>query len=367
MFGKTVLLEAALLLCLAVLIHPAMAGSGCGTNWLGSDSNDQDFWVSKNQNSDVSGANEKAPESSTTKPQITDLVPDTASPQAPGSTIVWRAEATAPQMDQVRYKFLLRGPSTEGAMIDQTGWTSNNTWVWETGADDVGQNEVEVRIKYGQNLETDGFDASKKVTFTIEEAGSEQKTEDAEEEQVEVIDPNPHPPSRTGTFSQNKPRIAPDERPRAYPSANKVNMSMPDPTPKPLVSEEETGEAPVDTYVPVEETEPPVQNIAGKWSVQLQGSAGYLDLILIQSGSMIMGSGNLVDGQNKIPVTVSGSVSGDEVSLEVKTVVREFGNQIDKSYEMDLEISDGSLTGSYEGYDGDNLSRKGVATAGKTG
>jgi hypothetical protein len=43
------------LAALFLVASPALAGQGCGSNWLGSDNNDQDFWVSKNQNLGSSG------------------------------------------------------------------------------------------------------------------------------------------------------------------------------------------------------------------------------------------------------------------------------------------------------------------------
>jgi len=367
MISKTVLGFAAFLLCLAAVTYPAAAGTGCGSNWLGSDSNDQDFWVSKNQNQGISGPNMKMPDNSSVKPELIGLVPDLLSPQAPGEQVVWTAEATAPQMDQLRYKFLLKGPSTEGATLDQTGWTANNTWVWNTGDADIGENQIEVRIKYGQNLDTDGFDASKTVTFLIASPGSSQQNQTV----AEPIDPNPHPKFARTQSSEtvlSKPRLAPDERPKANPAAGKVNMSMPDPIPKTVSTDDVETTAPVIVEVPEEASGPEILQVGGKWSVRLEGSAGRsLDLILIQNGEMIMGSGNLNDGQNKIAVTASGSISGEQVALDVKTVVSEYGNKIDKRYELDLTLADGSMAGTYEQYDGEDFVGKGNATASKPG
>ncbi len=255
--------SAAILLCLVAwlffLAYPAFAGQGCGSNWLGSDANDKDFWVSKNQNKGITSPSAGASTASLSTATvgsakigstnigsgksgqsslIQDLNPDKQSPQMAGSVITWTANATDSQ-EGVLYKFLLKGPSTEGTIIEKTGWIAENTWTWNTTPSDVGENQIEVRMRSGKYIGSDpnGFDESKSAKYTI-------TTQDVVEvAQPAPVDPNPHPKARTDevTDKTTKPRLAPDEKPRqAAGNPNGPNMSMPDPTPKPLVKAEDT-------------------------------------------------------------------------------------------------------------------------------
>ncbi len=381
----------AILLCLIVwllcLAYPAFAGQGCGTNWLGSDANDKDFWVSKNQNKGISSPSAGASTASVSTASssvstatigsgkssqsslIQDLNSDKQSPQMAGAAIKWTANATGSQ-EGALYKFLLKGPSTEGLVVDKTGWISENTWTWNTTPADVGENQIEVRVRSGRYIGSDpnGFDESKSAKYVI-------TTEDVEEVAKPVpVDPNPHPNARTADASSKatKPRIAPDERPKqlAGGNPNGPNMSMPDPTPKPLVEAEDTAvEDETETVdfpevdAPVEPSEPRTLDMGGKWTIKFDGLGSSLELVLIQTGERIMGSGTLNEGKTKIPVTASGSVSKNRLELDIKTVVGDYVNQIDKSFNVKLAESDGDFSGSYEAYEGEKFVSEGNATA----
>lgn len=118
---------------------------------------------------------------------------------------------------------------------------------------------------------------------------------------------------------------------------------------------------------PVTEKQAQVADVSGKWFFELQPSLGsYLDLILIQNGDRLMGSGTLNEKNTRIPVTASGSISGDTLELDAKTVVGDYVNQIAKSYQLDLTRINATLQGSYEAYEGDALAEKGNATASRS-
>jgi hypothetical protein len=217
------------LVALLLMASPASAGQGCGSNWLGSDTNDQDFWVSKNQN---------------------------------------------------------------------LGSTSS------------------------------------------------------------VLD-----------TASSKPRIPPDERPRTIPSSSGPNMSMPEPLPKPLVAEngtdqESSNETALNgtnagTTLP---SQPP--DVGGRWLIKLDNSTDRsLDLILIQTEKSIMTSGSFIANGAEIAMTGHGSLQDKDLTLKVKTVVREYGNQIDKRYDLDLVVENESLSGRYKEYSGEVPSGEGSAYA----
>jgi hypothetical protein len=400
--------SAAIILCLTAwlcsMAHPALAGQGCGSNWLGSDVNDKDFWVSNNQNKGVSSPSMSTPAATVGAATIgtasvatanagtanigsvnagqpsliLDLNPDKAGPQMAGTSIIWTANATGSK-DGLLYKFLLKGPSTEGQVLEKTGWTAKNAWTWNTTPSDVGENQVEVRVrseKY-QGSDANGFNESKSAKYII-------TTKDVEDVAPPApVDANPHPEARTADAMdiKNKPRLAPDERPRAPPgNPNGPNMSMPDPTPKPLTSTEETmaedtsAEEAITEFPEVEapfeseSSESSALDMGGKWTIKFAGLGSSLELVLIQTGERIMGSGTLSEGKTKIPVTASGSVSRNKLELDAKTVVGDYVNQIDKSYNIMLAKSDdGSYSGSYEAYDGEKFMSEGNATAVRPG
>jgi hypothetical protein len=62
-------------------------------------------------------------------------------------------------------------------------------------------------------------------------------------------------------------------------------------------------------------------------------------------------------------VTGHGSLEDKDLSLKVKTVVMEYGNQIDKRYDLDLLVGNSSLSGKYKEYSGEKLAGEGRAYA----
>jgi hypothetical protein len=96
-------------------------------------------------------------------PFIGNLKPNRESPQEPGSIVIWAAEATDPENDQLVYEFYLNGSS-------KTGWIKENTWEWHTTKDNSGVNRIEVRIRDEKHSGADGFDRIYQTNFTIEKA-----------------------------------------------------------------------------------------------------------------------------------------------------------------------------------------------------
>ncbi len=380
---KIILLLAILLICLP---HPALCGQGCGTNWLGSDTNDQDFYVSKNQNLGVPSDAGTPAASMANQPSIKlgqlakadsaaiirSLTSDVPSPQGAGTTITWTA---AVDQNGLLFKFFQKGPATNDQFVEKTNWTTNNVWTWNTTASDIGDSQIEVRVRDGKHAGPDSFDDSKDASFTINAPNSDVSTSS-------LNDANPHPTAHTVStdsfMTKTKPRVAPDERhltPLSSGDPNGPNMSMPDSSPKPLKSTTSADEVASDTSSGSSESsvssepvssEPAPADVGGKWLVQLDKSGESMDLILIQTGASIMGSGNL-DGETKIPLIASGSINNGNLKLNVKTVVGKYVNQIDKHYNMDLKLADGSLSGSYQAYSGETSIGNGRVAATRPG
>ncbi len=106
-----------------------------------------------------------------------------------------------------------------------------------------------------------------------------------------------------------------------------------------------------------------VLDISGKWLVEFGDNSTPLNLILIQSGSRVQGYGSLKENSTEIPVTAIGSVSGNAISLDVKLVKDGSINKIDKRHKLELEASNGTLSGTYEIYLADKPAGKGNAVA----
>jgi len=425
---KTLSLFLALLVVLLFILSPAaFAGIGCGTNWMGDTSGDTDFYVSKNQNlagttssdAPVTSSAKAVALGSTVKAQknvdenatISSIKVSQPGPQLAGTAIVWTVVASNPGNEQMLYDFQLMGPSTGGMLRDMTGWIENNTWTWNTSDADVGENKIEILVtrvgsaqQEGSKLEsyvigekeenndaqpvdvTPGATASDSITSAsaestgavsessgaseVADASEESKASEASASTTASSVGDDHIVSKTADSMESKPRVAPDERKVTTATTTGPNMQMPDPSPKPLNQNAAGDQASMSEDSGASKSEQPSEpepmDAEGKWSLKLEGSGITINPIsLIQTGSSLMCMGTLNEDSLKLQVNGKGTVSGNTMSLEVWTVIAEFGNQIDRSVELDLTKQDGKFSGDYKLYSGDELLGKGNATASK--
>ncbi|MGA9097962.1 MAG: SdrD B-like domain-containing protein, partial [Methanotrichaceae archaeon] len=108
-----------------------------------------------------------SPVENNTPPALRSLTPDKSSPQLSGTSIVWTANATDPDGDQILYRFFLNGPSTSNSWKPETDWAAANTWTWKTSSADVGQNQIRVWVRDGKHANADSFDSEQVAYFTI--------------------------------------------------------------------------------------------------------------------------------------------------------------------------------------------------------
>jgi len=94
------------------------------------------------------------------KPVINDLTADKQSPQVAGTEVTWTAIASDPENDPLSYIFLVNGKAA-------TDWISSSTWVWNTDAASIGDDQVEVRVRDGKHADSDGYDGNKIAGFQI--------------------------------------------------------------------------------------------------------------------------------------------------------------------------------------------------------
>jgi hypothetical protein len=115
-----------------------------------------EVWVRDGLHSDTNGFDSKKTMTykltiANLPPRINVLYSDRPAPQFAGSWIRWTAIASDAEGDQLQYKFYLRGPSTSGFWVDQTGWGHNNRWIWRTNPMDLGYSEVLVAVRDGKH------------------------------------------------------------------------------------------------------------------------------------------------------------------------------------------------------------------------
>jgi hypothetical protein len=348
---------------LYALSSTAFAGQGCGTNWMGDTSGDTDFSVSKNQNTALS--NQAASSSAATKPGVSlgstaskaaiqGLEPDKTSPQSPGSAITWTATVTYSGDLQLLYDFLLKGPSTGGQQKDMTGWTAKNTWTWNITDSDIGESQVEVRA---MRAGTDGYDDSRTASYKISVSGQNASSDASEGGDA-------HPQSKTSDSISSKPRVAPDEIKSTTAESSGPNMQMPDPSPKSQTTDKtQTATTTTTAGASTQSEDEKIMEVDGRWTVKLDGAGSSMDLVLIQTGGSVTGMGSLSDQNTKIPIIATGEVTADTLSLNVKTVVGDYVNKIDKRFDLDLVKVDKIISGSYQAYSGAENEGKGNATA----
>ena len=378
---KTASFFLALLMALLFVGSPvALAGQGCGTNWMGDTTGDTDFYVSKNQNQATTGVSSNAaattsaaavPLGSKTKVDqnatISSLEANKQSPQSPETVVVWTVEASNPGNEKMQYDFQLMGPSTDGKLKDMTGWIDDNTWTWSTTDADIGENEI---VAYVARIGSSESEDSKSESYVIE---SEQQSEDSADLDVTpatgtsaASTSSSSSISKTKDSDSDKPRVAPDEKKQTTTSVSGPNMKMPDPSPKPLTDTTTQETVEKQKQAEVESTEPEIMEVEGKWTIKLEDAGSTINpLTLIQTGDSVMGMGTYNEGNTKLQVSVKGSVTSNTMSLEAWTIVSEYGNKIDKHVELDLVKVDRVVSGSYELYSGEDLVGKGNATASK--
>ena len=162
-----------------------------------------------------------------------------------------------------------------------------------------------------------------------------------------------HPSSDLSTptkTSSSKPRVAPDERGRSIPQSS-ANMSMPDPSPKPLIKPNDTASNQTsNSSSTLAQTQDVLKliDVNGKWLVEFNESMNRsLNLNLFTNQDRVMGSGTLEEDGTEIPLTASGSVSANELILTAKTVIGPYVNQIDRQFDLEMHVLNDTLSGRY--------------------
>jgi len=102
----------------------------------------------------------KLPEKSNRPPKLISLTSDKSSPQDTGTAVTWTAQAKDQENDEMLYRFFLN-------YEPETKWIKENNWTWSTTDYDIGDNQIEVRVRDGKHAGSDGFDSNKAIEFTV--------------------------------------------------------------------------------------------------------------------------------------------------------------------------------------------------------
>ena len=97
------------------------------------------------------------------KPCYGILVPTRTELQNAGTRITWVAYAEDPEEDTRYYRFWIKGPATDNSWQIKQDWSTNNIWVWNTTATDIGNTDISVWIRDGYHTPTNKYDLEKKV------------------------------------------------------------------------------------------------------------------------------------------------------------------------------------------------------------
>jgi hypothetical protein len=141
------------------------------------------------------------------------------------------------------------------------------------------------------------------------------------------------------------------------PASSGPNMDMPKPEPKSLI-------APKDNPIPTNLTGNMSNNqtqasqikqmvmpmdVSGKWSIKFDRRTDRsLDLNLWSSGgNRILGYGTLAEVGAKYSVTASGSINEQELILTTKSATPEYATQRFDEYDLDLFMTNNTLSGTY--------------------
>ncbi len=107
-------------------------------------------------------------------------------------------------------------------------------------------------------------------------------------------------------------------------------------------------------------------DVSGKWSIKFDNAANrWLDLTLWSTAgtSKVMGFGKLIVGSAENPVTAVGSLTGQQLILNIKSATSDYSGQNPDEYDLDLFLENNTMSGTYLLNSGGEQSGQGNATA----
>ncbi|OPX79134.1 MAG: hypothetical protein A4E45_00897 [Methanosaeta sp. PtaB.Bin039] len=95
------------------------------------------------------------------QPRVTSVRPDLPSPQTPGTTVTWTAQASDPDEDRMSFRFLING------LVIQD-WSPSPTWIWNTTGYPTGVHNLTVLVRDERTNSSDQLTSSQQARYTLQ-------------------------------------------------------------------------------------------------------------------------------------------------------------------------------------------------------
>ena len=105
--------------------------------------------------------------SSNQAPRIISFTADAANPQNVGTRIRWTTETQDPEGDTLFFRYLVKGPQTNGQWKDYSAWIPDKYWSWLTSMFEPGQYQIQVQVRDKYHAGENSYDDERIADFTL--------------------------------------------------------------------------------------------------------------------------------------------------------------------------------------------------------
>jgi len=100
-------------------------------------------------------------------PRITSFTVDATSPMQAGPRIRWTTETIDPDGDTLYFRYLVKGPQTNGLWKDYSAWIPDKYWSWVTSMFKSGQYQIQVQVRDKYHAGENSYDDARIADFTL--------------------------------------------------------------------------------------------------------------------------------------------------------------------------------------------------------
>lgn len=100
-------------------------------------------------------------------PRITSFTVDASSPMQAGPRIRWTTETIDPDGDTLYFRYLVKGPQTNGQWKDYSAWIPDKYWSWITSMFEPGQYQIQVQVRDKYHAGENSYDDARIADFTL--------------------------------------------------------------------------------------------------------------------------------------------------------------------------------------------------------
>ena len=110
---------------------------------------------------------QQPPTTSNQPPRITSFTVDAASPMQAGPSIRWTTETIDSDGDTLYFRYLVKGPQTNGQWKDHSAWIPDKYWSWLTSMFEPGQYQIQVQVRDKYHAGENSYDDARIANFTL--------------------------------------------------------------------------------------------------------------------------------------------------------------------------------------------------------